>query len=155
MLSQNLQQALHSAENMPYKLIVLERESTVDALKTSDSYRLLNVSKTLAEVLLPLDKHNRRIKAQGCLEDLLDDLTVSAPDKQRVLDRIELLFEPSLTLQPLPLLKQLARQKPLIVLWPGEIRSGQLIYARPNHPEYQYYRADELRDVLVYDQQSL
>ena len=144
MLLEYLDKAIQSVENKTYKLIFADRETTVEALKQSDQYRVINLSEHLANALLPL-RGKVRIRQLGkALSDLIDD-----SDQYVVLDRIELLFEPSLEQQPLQRLKQLSRYTTLIVLWPGIIKDGQLTYAQPMHSEYQNYSSNDLNDILV------
>ncbi|ROQ92181.1 BREX-3 system P-loop-containing protein BrxF [Desulfosoma caldarium] len=86
-----------------------------------------------------------------------------------LLDNIELLFDVSLKQDPLRLLQGLSRNKTVVAAWSGEIRNERrglrselgtpdnssritqssslyLVYATPDHPEYQRY---PLRDLLV------
>jgi hypothetical protein len=56
-----------------------------------------------------------------------------------LLDNIELLFDQSLRLDPLDLLKRHAHARRVVSVWPGELRDGRLSYAEMGHPEYQDY----------------
>ena len=60
-----------------------------------------------------------------------------------LLDNIELLFDRSLQLDPLDLLKRHAHAKRVVAVWPGELqgdaRTGRLTYADMGHPEHQDY----------------
>lgn len=49
---------------------------------------------------------------------------------------IEILFEPSLELDPLTIFKQASRNTSLLVLWPGEYKNNILSYASPEHAHY-------------------
>jgi hypothetical protein len=53
-----------------------------------------------------------------------------------LLTDIDILFEPSLKLDPLVIFKQASRNKKLLVLWPGEFRNNKLSYAIPEHAHY-------------------
>ena len=59
---------------------------------------------------------------------------------------IDLLFEPSLGLDPLALFRQVSRETALVVAWPGGWDGGGLTYATP---EYGHYRAWERPNVSV------
>lgn len=143
-IDEQLSRALQSVANKTHKLIVLPRNPVAGLIRESGKFQVLNLSKRLATALLPLSPKDRCRKAQGILEKLL-----KATDLPIVLDHIELLFEPSLGLQPLPLLKQLSRSKILIVLWPGQVYDRQLTYAQPMHGEYQNYDSDDLNEILI------
>ncbi|MEF8759847.1 MAG: BREX-3 system P-loop-containing protein BrxF [Candidatus Accumulibacter sp. UW25] len=60
-----------------------------------------------------------------------------------LLDNIELLFDRSLQLDPLDLLKRHAHATRVVAVWPGELqgdtRTGRLTYADMGHPEHQDY----------------
>ena len=144
MLLEELDKAVQSVEKQTHKLAVIDRETAVEAIQQSDRFQLVNVSKALATALIPLRGNVRSRQLEKSLERLVND-----SDKTVVLDRIELLFEPSLKTLPLQLLKKLSRSTVLIVLWPGSINNRQLTYAQPMHAEYQSYSSDDLNDVLV------
>ena len=69
-----------------------------------------------------------------------------------VVDNIEVLFEPSLKLQPLELLKQASRSATLVVAWPGASESGALVYATPGCREH---RSLDAKGVSVLSIQSI
>ena len=56
-----------------------------------------------------------------------------------LLDNLELLFDRTLQLDPLDLLKRHAHVKRVVAVWPGELRDGRLTYAEMGHPEHQDY----------------
>lgn len=56
-----------------------------------------------------------------------------------LLTNIEILFDSTLKLDPLDLLKRLATAQRVVAIWPGELRDGRLVYAEIGHPEYQDY----------------
>jgi len=59
---------------------------------------------------------------------------------------IDILFEPTLALDPLHLLRETSRLRPLIVLWPGAFVKGVLAYASadPAHAHYRTWGRPEL-----------
>jgi hypothetical protein len=60
-------------------------------------------------------------------------------DELVLLDNIELLFDCSLRLNPLELLKRQGHVRRVVAVWPGELSRGRLIYGTMGHPEYQDY----------------
>lgn len=52
------------------------------------------------------------------------------------IDYFELLFEPSLKLNPFELFRGISRNKTLLIAWRGNIKDGYFIHAIPGHPEY-------------------
>lgn len=57
-----------------------------------------------------------------------------------ILDHIEAVFEPALRLHPLSWFLQIARDVPLIVVWPRVVLQGEFIYSIPNRPDYFHQR---------------
>lgn len=55
----------------------------------------------------------------------------------------DLLFHPSLNIDPYSLIRQTARIKQIIVLWPGEYSSNILTYAVPEHRHYRTWRISD------------
>jgi hypothetical protein len=62
---------------------------------------------------------------------------------------VELLFDPTLHLEPLRALKAASRSRILLVLWPGTYEDHKLTYAEPGHPEYKRYGPADLAEILV------
>jgi hypothetical protein len=61
-----------------------------------------------------------------------------------LMDNIEILFDRTLQLSPLDLLKRHAHARRVIAVWPGELREDRLSYAATGHPEHQDYGIDGL-----------
>ncbi len=57
---------------------------------------------------------------------------------------IDLLFDPTLALDPLRLLRDSSRSAVLIVLWPGAVADGVLDYAVPAHAHYRTWSRSDL-----------
>lgn len=53
-----------------------------------------------------------------------------------ILDNIEAAFQPELQLNPLSWFLQMAREVPLVVVWPRVVSQGEFIYSIPNRPDY-------------------
>ncbi len=60
------------------------------------------------------------------------------------MDNIEILFEESLKVEPLRLLRGVSRRRLIVVMWSGEVEAGNLAYGVPGHPEYWSYSAQDL-----------
>ena len=99
----------------------------------------INLGLNLAELMLELPVQQRPARALELVRGLLDERESDVV----CLDNIELLFEPSLQLDPLGLLQSLSRQKTLVVAWPGGIvgdeDSPRLVHAERPHHEYREY----------------
>jgi hypothetical protein len=101
----------------------------------------LNVGAVLGRRLAAMPHKQRHLQAGTELRELADEY---AKGDLLLLDNIELLFDTSLQINPLELLKRHAHSKRVVAVWPGELRQGRLTYAHMGHSEYRDYAADGL-----------
>lgn len=102
---------------------------------------VLIVGSGLAVPLTTRPAKHRALATPELFRELAD---VSTARGLLLLDNLELLFDRSLQLDPLDLLKHLARSRRVVAVWPGELRDGRLIYAEMGHPEHQDYGLEGL-----------
>ena len=100
----------------------------------------LNVGMELGHRLAAIRQRQRHLQTTTMLRELADQ---HARGDLLLLDNIEILFDRSLQLDPLDLLKRHAHAKRVVAVWPGELqgdaRMGRLTYAEMGHPEHQDY----------------
>lgn len=101
----------------------------------------LRVGAELGAKLAALPQRRRQLQTISILRDLADQ---HAKDNLLLMDNIELLFDRTLQLDPLDLLKQHARVRRVVAVWPGQLTQGRLTYATTGHPEHQDYGTDGL-----------
>jgi predicted ATPase len=101
----------------------------------------LNIGLTLGKQLLEFPQAQRSLRVSQVLRELAQEYSSA---NILILDNPEILFDRSLGLDPLALLKQLSKSVRVVAAWPGEIRTGRLTYAMIGHPEYQEYGIDGL-----------
>lgn len=99
----------------------------------------LNVGLELGRLLAVTPSNKRGFLAGELLREIADKKQTEAP---LLLDNLELLFEPSLQVNPLDLVKRLAHSKRIVAVWPGELHGDRLVYADMNHPEHRDYSRD-------------
>jgi hypothetical protein len=104
-----------------------------------------NVGMELGRRLAAIPNNKRAFSAGELLRNIADQ---ERADDPLLLDNSELLFEPSLNINPLEILKRLAHSRRVVAVWPGEMRGNRLLYANMNHPEYRDYSRDS---VIVFD----
>lgn len=109
----------------------------------------LNLNLALSQRLLEVRTGARALQVQSLLDEVLTGSSLL------LVDNIELLFDPSLQLDPLRALKVASRHRSLVVAWPGAIEGGDLTYAEPGYPEYRRYEPRELADIVVVDISTL
>jgi hypothetical protein len=131
--------ALHS------KLILLisgpqsGKSALLEALGSKRNLTPLRVGAELGSKLAALPQRRRQLQTTLILRELVDQ---HAKDNLLLIDNIELLFDRTLQLDPLDLLKQHARVRRVVAVWPGQLNEGRLTYAATGHPEHQDYATD-------------
>ena len=103
----------------------------------------LNVSKGLSSSLMTVSLNQRCRFSQKWLMDTLN----AYKSKPILCSQPDLLFDPSIEIDPLALFRQISRINQLIVLWPGEYKQSLLSYAVPEH---HHYRSWNISDVLLH-----
>jgi len=133
-----LKEVVQAASGWYHRLVLVvgpagpEKSGLLKALAANESAPYLNISLALAETLLPLPRTERVGEVGRQLETLV---AVKEADVV-VLDTIEVLFLPELRVDVLARFRQLARNRTLVVAWPGRWSAGTLSYAEPEHPEH-------------------
>jgi hypothetical protein len=106
---------------------------------TGKDIRPININQHLSAALLSILVAERGRYSQKWL---IDHIT-SIPDNPILCTCPDLLFEPSLQVDPLMLFRQAARVKQIIVLWPGDYSANVLSYAVPEHHHYRTWKITE------------
>jgi hypothetical protein len=101
---------------------------------------LINLGLSLSQKLLPLTFRERKLKCFEIISELID--AQGAP--LLAVDNTEIIFDPSLMLNPLGLLQSLSRTHLLIWSWNGEVENGHVTYAYRGHPEHQRIPTSEI-----------
>lgn len=104
----------------------------------------LNVSKLLAERLISMSRNERE-------DNLATELKSIVFNSKNIchMQRIQFLFAEELNIDPIKLLQQISRKRPIVAIWPGGLDNNNLFYATPGHAEYINYQLSELQDVQV------
>jgi hypothetical protein len=128
-------------------IIIVDHE--IQALKNylhsiSDDIPVLFINQDLSAYLLTSTEIDRSHLTRQWLVDTLRNM---APGPVICSD-IDLLFEPSLHLDPLFIFRQISRQVSLIILWPGEYKDGTLSYAQSDHQHYHFWRNPEGLNIM-------
>lgn len=136
-----------------YRLVVLVgphgsgKTRLLQTVAAEAGWPVVNLGLELAKSLAGIPSGRRSAAAADATAKLL----AQGSDVVAV-DNIEVLFEPSLKLQPLELLKQASRSVTLVVAWPGAAESGALVYATPGYREH---RSRDATGVSVLPIQSI
>ncbi len=103
--------------------------------------KMLNVGAVLGRELLTIPNTRRHLQAADLLKGITENV---AEDGLLLMDNIEILFDQTLHISPLDLLKRHAQARRVVSVWPGERRENRLSYAAIGHPEHQDYGIDGL-----------
>jgi hypothetical protein len=103
--------------------------------------RVLSVGAALGRELLTVPGTQRHLLAADLLKEIADGFVCRG---LLLLDNIELLFDRTLQLSPLDLLRRHAHARRVVAVWPGELQEGRLSYAATGHSEHQDYGIDGL-----------
>lgn len=125
---------------------IIRLKTAVSHLNQTYNWPTLSVGLKLSQALLPIAPKQRSRQANRILPRLAKEY---APGPLLCAD-IELLFEPSLSLDPLLLLRQISRQVTLVVAWPGTFQNGKLAYAVPEHAHYRTWDSPDLCDNCLF-----
>jgi hypothetical protein len=144
---ERLNQLVDDIQSLNSKLVLLigpPRSGKTRLLEGLANHRQLTVFKvggSLGRQLLAIPNAQRHLTAAALLSDLAAQ---HSKDGLVIFDNIELLFDQSLRLDPLDLLKRNGRTRRVVAAWPGELSNNRLAYATMGHPERQDYAVDGL-----------
>lgn len=91
---------------------------------------VINIGKELSEYLLDISLDARSEVVSDFLQHIVE------PHKVVSFIHAEILFTPSLRIDPIRTLLVLCRNKKICLFWPGRISGESLTYADPSSPEY-------------------
>lgn len=136
--------SLESMLAQPYDCLVLANPQVqiLDEISEkiqSFGVKHLNVSKELSDTLMTVPTNERGQFAEEWFKNLLGELR----DKPVLCSHPDLFFHPSLKIDFFTLIRQVARIKQVIILWPGEYSKDTLSYAIPDHHHYKTWKISE------------
>ena len=137
----------------PYDLLILVHPDIriIEACTEyviNKGYYSINISRELSNALLSESMQNR---SRFAINWLLSRVTQD--NKTPILCTVpDLLFEPSLLIDPFMLFRQAARIHQFIVTWLGDYQSNLLSYAIPEHA---HYRTWKMSDDLLHNPKTL
>lgn len=124
---------------------VARLEVAANWLRGHYNWPSLTVGKTLGDALIHVAPAGRGREAEKVFQ-----ATVRQHRPGPLLcTEIDLLFEPSLSLDPFRLLRRASRQVALIVAWPGAFENDVLAYAVPEHGHYRTWPHPDLCDGCI------
>ncbi len=148
---EELRKRLLDAEHRHTKLILLvggtaqARTALLHALHAEQLAPPLHLGISLANALAELPQRERHLQTGNQLRAIAQS---HAPSGPLLIDGVEILFDSSLRVNALDLLRRQSLARPVVAAWPGDWRNGRLTYATLGHPEHQDHAAD---GVIIFD----
>ena len=103
----------------------------------------VNIGKRLSVKLAEIAPEERTIQVFPCLSEAVER------EKVMIATHVEILFTPSLELDPVGMLLSLCRNRKICIAWPGTMLDGKLFYATPDSPEYYECDPRALQDTYI------
>lgn len=112
-------------------------------IATQTDGAVVNLGLELSRRLLDLTTRERPLRVASLFRETVtgEERTGGPPI---LLDNIEVLFARELKQNALNLIRSLARDRVVVVAWPGAVEDGRLRYAAPGHPEHRTWPARDL-----------
>jgi hypothetical protein len=118
-------------------------EDAADELAATYGWPCLSVGRELSLALLSEPPARRSSAARRWMETRLREM-VPKNGSPVLCTEIDLLFEPTLRLDPLRLLRDASRATRIVVTWPGSYEKDVLAYAVPEHSHYRTWRQPDV-----------
>ena len=150
-----LDTSLQSIDSQYHRLIILvncddsSKQEILGLMKENHEVKPVNLNLELSARLLEYSIKQRPLKVAEILEDL-----IKAMPSPISLDKLDILFDPSLQTDPLALLQSLSRSKTIIAFWSGSLKDNKLYYAEPGYPEYRSYSVQDFVAIDAKPQES-
>lgn len=110
----------------------LKTETITDKFK---DFNYLSLGEILSLALLKYEKEDRKNHVIRELEKVFRNLN----SEKLIIDNIDILFNPEYSVDILGYFIQLARNRKVIIIWPGEYATEGLTYASPEYEDYKKY----------------
>lgn len=114
-------------------------------LSTRTGHPLINVNLQISERLLDYTIAER----PRLVPRFLGEIVKEANSRVVLLDNLELLFDATLSLNPLQMLQSISRNTTLVAAWSGTFNNHVLTYAEVGHAEYRRYELSAQDAVVV------
>lgn len=151
MLNQGINAAVLGAGSAYYRLVLLvgpHGSGKTRALRSAaaeNGWPLVELGLDLATELADVPSARR----PGVAPALVESVVATKHARVVAIDDIEVLFESSLQLKPLELLKRVSRSRVVVAAWPGSYAEKRLQYSIPGRPEHLSLEASDVSVVSI------
>lgn len=121
-----------------------ERSALLRGLAEAEDGAFVDVGNKLSSSLIEVPVPLRSASVEDCFAACLGE----SPSAVTCLDHLEILFEPSLQVNPVALIKGASRHAVLVASWPGTVSTGHLFFGASDHPSHMDISEHELESVV-------
>ena len=115
---------------------------SVKIFSETENLPYINVNMELSEKLILISQSKRKYY----VTEFLQEIIMRRTEEIICLDYFELLFHLELAVNPFQLLRDISRNKTLVISWRGNMEGDALVHAEPGHPEY---RRQIVKDAII------
>ena len=145
-----LQNDLARARGEHFKLVWLvggsssERTDLSRALSEAEDGVFVALGKKLSGALLEVPIPLRTAAVEECFTECL----ATSRGQVTCIDNLEILFESSLKINPVSLIKGKSRHRLIVASWPGTHEHGHLVFAPSDHPAHTKIAEGDLESLI-------
>lgn len=121
-----------------------ERSALLRALSEAEDGVFVAVGKKLSAALIEIPGPFRTASVENCFATCIGE----SPIGVICLDHLEVLFEPSLRINPVALVQGASRNIPIVASWPGAVTGSRLTFGSPGHPGYKELSKQDLEAIV-------
>ncbi len=121
-----------------------ERSALLRALAEANAVNYVDLGKKMSSLLIDIPAPLRTASVEDCFADCLG----MPLDEIVAIDHLEILFEPTLKINPIALIQGASRSRTILASWPGIINGSHLSFGSSDHPEYVELSEQELESIV-------
>lgn len=148
----DLSSAIYRASRLHHRLVwiaggtAVERTTLLNNLAKTQDGVCIEVGKCLSAALIDVPAPLRTVSVEECFQACFEKKTDSAI----CLNHLEILFEPTLQINPVALVKSASRHTLIVAAWPGDVHDGHLTFGTPDHSSFMELSEQDLEAIVYF-----
>lgn len=134
----SIRSSLAAASREHFRMILVvggtatDRSTIIRGVADAADGALLDIGRLLSAAMIEIAAPHRAVS----VDDAFSDILASGGKDVLCLDHLDVLFEVSLRLQPIDLVRNASRRFLLVASWPGTTTSDSLVFGPEEHPAH-------------------